>query len=417
MRILHFSTSDIKGGAARGSYWLHRSLCEQGIDSVMLVARKYSDDDRVIPLNGKTARFVERARDALDPLPLRRYEKTNDSFWTVGWVPRRLAGAVEALKPDLVHLHWMGGGFVPTAALKDIPAPLVWTLRDMWAFTGGCHYTAGCAGYRWRCGECPQLRSTQERDLSRKVWEHKLRSWEGLDLWLVPISTWLDECVQESPLLHGVPSRVIPNGVDDKRFRPFPKDEARAAWGLAPDRQYILFGAVGALKDERKGFPQLADAARDLAASCWTTRAEMLVFGDLEPETSPDLGLKTHFLGHIDDDKRLAQLYAAADVMVVPSLQEAFGKTLIEAMACGTPVVAFDSGGPVDIVEHRETGYLAQSFDANSLARGIAWCLDVPGRAEQMGRKARKCVEQKFDMSVVADQYRDLYSSILERRS
>lgn len=417
MRILHFSTSDTRGGAARGAFWLHRTLCRQGIDSLMLVGRKYSDDERVIPLNGKTARVIERARDTLDQLPLRRYRKTDDSFWTVGWVPRHLSRAVRDLQPDLIHLHWMGGGFVPVDALRDLPGPLVWTLRDMWAFTGGCHYTAGCAGYRTNCGECPQLRSPHQNDLSRAVWQHKRKAWADLDLWLVPISSWLDDCARQSPLLTGVPTRVIPNGVDDRRFRPYPKTEALAAWGLPPDKKYILFGAVGALHDERKGFPQLAEAARKLAASCWTSRAELVVFGDLEPETAPSLGLKTHFLGHIDDDDRLAQLYAAADVMVVPSLQEAFGKTLIEAMACGTPVVAFDSGGPVDIVTHRETGYLAHSFDSDDLAQGIAWCLDTPGRAEEMGRKARHCVEEKFDMNIITEHYLDLYRSILEKTS
>ena len=415
MRILHVSTSDTRGGAARGSFWLHQALCEAGIDSLMLVGRKYSDDDRVIPLNGGMARVRERVRDSLDQLPLHGYRKTDDSFWTVGWVPRQLSSAVEAVRPDLLHLHWMGGGFMPIRALKDLPLPVVWTLRDMWAFTGGCHYTAGCNGYRTRCGYCPQLSSARENDLSRAVWLHKKKAWDDLNLWLVPISNWLADCASQSSLLAEVPSRVIPNGVDVRRFRPMPSAEARAAWGLAPDKRYILFGAVGALSDERKGFGQLAEATRVLAAACWTTRAELLVFGDMAPDTSLPLGLKTHFLGHIDDDDRLAQLYAGADVMVTPSLQEAFGKTLIEAMACGTPVVAFASGGPLDIVSHKENGYLARPFDAADLAHGIDWCLEMPGRAQELGQKARRRVEEDFDMSVVVRHYSDLYQSILGR--
>lgn len=415
MRILHISTSDIRGGAARGSYWLHRALCEAGVDSRMLVGRKYSDDERVRPLSGAIARVRERLRDVLDPLPLRTYRKSDDSFWTVGWMPRRLAPAVNALQPDIVHLHWVGGGFMPIGAFRGLAAPLVWTLRDMWAFTGGCHYTAGCTGYRTGCGCCPQLNSARPDDLSRRVWKHKRKAWDGLDLWLVPISRWLAECTGQSPLFADVPTRVIPNGVDTRRFRPMARTEARAACGLDPDKRYILFGAVGALHDERKGFPQLVEATRVLAADCWSTRAELIVFGDLAPETAPPLGLKTHFLGHINDDDRLARLYAAADVMVVPSLQEAFGKTLIEAMACGTPVVAFASGGPLDIVDHRETGYLARPFESTDLARGIAWCLDSPERTEAMGRKARRRTEEDFDMRVVAEQYHALYRSILGR--
>lgn len=415
MRILHISASDTRGGAARGSYWLHQALCEAGVDSLMLVGRKYSDDERVIPLAGAAARVHEWVRDSLDQLPLSGYTKTEASFWTVGWVPRGLARAVKALRPDIVHLHWIGGGFMPIKALTGLTTPVVWTLRDMWAFTGGCHYTAGCTGYRTRCGRCPQLGSTRENDLSRMVWRHKSKAWADLDLWLVPVSNWLAECAKQSSLFADVPVQVIPNGVDSRRFRPVPPAEARAAWGLAPDKHYILFGAIGALSDERKGFGQLVEATDVLAGSRRPTQTELLVFGDIAPDMSPPMGLKTHFLGHIDDDAQLARLYAGSDVMVAPSLQEAFGKTVVESMSCGTPVVAFNSGGPQDIVEHQENGYLARPFEAADLANGINWCLDSPGRTEELGRRARHQVKEKFDMGVVVKRYRDLYESILAR--
>lgn len=415
MRILHISTSDTRGGAARGSYWLHQALCEAGVDSLMLVGRKYSEDERVIPLAGAAARVQEWVRDSLDRMPLHGYGKTEESFWTVGWVPRGLARAVKALRPDVVHLHWIGGGFMPIKALTGLNTPLVWTLRDMWAFTGGCHYTAGCTGYQTSCGRCPQLNSTRENDLSRMVWRKKSKAWADLDLWLVPVSNWLAECAKRSSLFADVPVQVIPNGVDSRRFRPVPPAEARAAWGLSPEKRYILFGAIGALSDERKGFGQLVEATNVLAASRRPTRTELLVFGDIAPDMSPPMGVKTHFLGHIDDDAQLARLYAGADVMVAPSLQEAFGKTIVESMSCGTPVVAFNSGGPQDIVSHRENGYLARPFEAADLAKGINWCLDSPGRTEDLGRRARQQVKKQFDMGVVVKSYSDLYESILAR--
>lgn len=414
MRVVHLSTSDIRGGAARGAYWLHRALGEIGVESTMLVGRKYSDDKQVVPLAGTMAPARERLRGVLDQIPLRRYRKTGEAFWTVGWVPRVLAPAVAALKPDLVHLHWMGAGFVPVAALRTLPYPLVWTLRDMWAFTGGCHYTGACTRYRAGCGHCPQLRSDRENDLSRAVWRRKAKTWDGLDLWLVPVSNWLADCARQSPLFATAPIRVIPNGVDGRRFRPVPRQEARSAWGLDPDKRYILFGALGAIHDERKGFSHLAAATRELEKSCWSKRAELLVFGDVVPDMTPPLGLRVHSLGQIDDDDWLAALYSAADVMVAPSVQEAFGKTLIEAMACGTPVVAFAEGGAVDIIGHRQNGYLAEPFDPADLARGIAWCLDRPD-LDAMGTKARDRVEEVFDMGIVAERYRDLYRTILSR--
>ncbi len=415
MRILHISASDTRGGAARGSYWLHQALREAGVDSLMLVGRKYSGDERVVPLAGATARVQEWVRGSLDQLPLSGYRKTEESFWTVGWVPRGLAGAVKALRPDIVHLHWIGGGFLPVKALAGLAAPVVWTLRDMWAFTGGCHYTAGCGGYRTGCGRCPQLGSARENDISRLIWRQKSKAWAGLDLWLVPVSNWLADCVKRSSLFADVPVTVIPNGVDSRRFRPVPPAEARAAWGLSPDKRYVLFGAIGALSDERKGFGRLVEATDVLAASRGQPPTELLVFGDIAPDMSPPMGLKTHFLGHIDDDAQLARLYAGADVMVAPSLQEAFGKTVVESMSCGTPVVAFANGGPQDIVSHRENGYLARPFEAADLANGINWCLDSKDRTDELGRRARHHVKKKFDMGVVVRRYCDLYETILAR--
>ncbi len=412
MRVLHLSGSDIRGGAARGTFWLHRALAAQGVDSLMLVGRKYSDDGNVSTVSGALAPVTERLRDLLDPLPLRRYDVTGESFWTLGWLPRRIRGAVDAFAPDVVHLHWIGGGFLPVAALRGLGRPVVWTLRDMWGFTGGCHYTAGCRRYETACGACPQLRSGREDDVSRATARRKQHLWRDVPMTLVPISNWLAGCARRSTVLGRHRIEVIPNGIDVRRFRPVPRAEARAAWDFSPSKRYILFGALGALADARKGYHELVEAARILAHDCWSTRAELVVFGDLAPEGAGELALPARFLGHIDDDDRLAQLYSAGDVMVTPSLQEAFGKTLIEAMACGTPVVAFDGTGPADIVVHHETGWLAAQGNAADLAAGISWCLSDPARTAALGTAARRRAEALFDIDVVAGRYRALYERL-----
>lgn len=414
MRVLHLSTSDVRGGAARGAFWLHRALRERGVDSHMLVGRKYSSDRDVSSVNGVFAPLSERIRDALDLVPLRRYDKTDDSFWTLGWVHRRMAGAVDAMKPDVIHLHWTGAGFLPVGALRAFRQPMIWTLRDMWAVTGGCHYSAGCRGYEASCGYCPQLRSEMGDDVSHKTWWRKRQAWRDMNLTLVPISNWLADCVRRSALLAAYPLEVIPNGLDTGQFSPVSRDRARAAWGLARDKRYILFGAIDAFRDKRKGYRQFVRAMEILARSCWSTRAEILIFGDPAPKGAPALALPTRFLGRIDDDSRLAQLYTAADVMVVPSIEEAFGKTLVESMACETPVVAFDGTGPADIVAHRETGYLAKPFEEADLAAGIEWCLEKPERTDTLGRAARRRARTLFDIDAVAARYVDLYQRVLK---
>lgn len=414
IRVLHLSTSDVRGGAAKGSYALHRALSRSGIDSRMLVGRKHSDDPNVSELNRIASAAVERTRGLIDGLPLRIYRKTDESFWTVGWCPRRIEAPLGRHDPDLVHLHWTGGGFLPVYALAGFVRPVVWTLRDMWAFTGGCHYSAGCEGYRTRCGRCPQLTSDKENDLSRLMFRHKSAAWRQFDVTAVAISTWLAECARESGLFPETRIRIIPNGIDTCVFRPHAKSQARAELGLEPGRRHILFGALGALSDRRKGFPELLQAIERIGAFTPTDELVLNVFGNVSVADLPPVNVKVHAFGAIDDDHLLAKLYSACDVMVAPSLQEAFGKTLAEAMACGTPVVAFNSGGPADIVTHGETGYLATPFEPEDLARGIAWCLEAEDRRRALGEAARRRAEREYSIDHVGARYRDLYHELLE---
>lgn len=411
-RILHLSGTDTQGGAARGSYWLHRALVDGGTDSRMLVDRKFSDDETVkAPANGNAV--IRRLRAMAERAPLASYRPTGESFWSTNWVPSLAVRAVRNETPDIVHIHWGGGGFLPVEAVARFGCPVVWTLRDMWPFTGGCHYTAGCDFFRTGCGACPQLRSTNENDLSRKVFNRKRDAWQDSEIWPVPISKWLADEARSSPLFHGRPMEIIPNGLDTERFRPSDRNAARREWHLPLERKLILFGALHATTDTRKGFSELCDAIRQLARDGAPDRYMLVVFGADESDGMKSLGIDVVAVGNIADDRRIATLYAAADVMVTPSLQEAFGKTLIEAMACATPVVAFDHGGPADIVEHKRSGYLARPFEAADLAAGIAWCLDGDERLKILRRHARERVERYYDICVVARQYTDLYQRIL----
>jgi glycosyltransferase involved in cell wall biosynthesis len=413
-RVLHLSTFDVDSGAARGMFWLHRRLREQSIDSSILVSRKSGSDPTVHALKGSFARLAARARMRTDQWPLRRYRKTDDAFWTVGWLPSGIERQIRVFDPDIVHLHWTGNGFLGIKDLARIDRPMVWTLRDMWAFTGGCHYTSGCDHYRGMCGGCPQLRSDDQHDLSRVIWTQKEAYWRDLNLRLVPISEWMADCVRESTLLRSFPTEVIPNGVDTSRFRPQGRLSRRAIWRLPPEARVIAFGAINATRDHRKGFPQLMAALQALGRSGQGTNLVVVVFGDTKPEDMPDLGIDIRFVGFMDDDQKLAELYSCADAAVVPSLEEAFGKTVIEAMACGTPVVAFDHGGPKDIITHRVDGYLAQAFSVDDLAAGMLWCVDQSRTDAGLRDRARAKAVERFDIGVVADRYVSLYERILQ---
>lgn len=415
MKTLILSTFDVEGGAARAAYRLHNGLQRIGMDSQMVVQTKYGDDRTVIGPQTKMKRGFGLIRPTLDSFPLLLYPNRQDILFSPAILPDNLATLVAKLNLDVVHLHWVAGGFLRPKTLKHFNKPLIWTLHDMWAFTGGCHYDEECGRYRESCGKCPVLASSKNWDLSRWIWRRKQKAWKDLEFTVVTPSRWLGDCAKASSLFCDLRVEIIPNGLDSSRFKPYDKHIARELLFLPQDKKLILFGAIDSTSDKRKGFQFLQPALQALANNEWENEIELIVFGSSKPPTPPELSMKTHYLGHLPGDLSLGLLYAAADVMLVPSIQEAFGQTASEAMACGTPVVAFGATGLLDIVEHKRTGYLAQPFDAEDLAKGIAWVLEDDERWQALSHQARQKVEDEFAIESVAQRYAELYREVLER--
>jgi glycosyltransferase involved in cell wall biosynthesis len=227
----------------------------------------------------------------------------------------------------------------------------------MCPFTGGCHYSRECNKYTQSCGYCPQLKSQQDGDISRWVWWRKTKAWKNLDLTIVTPSQWLANCARNSSLFKDLRIEVIHNGLDIQRFKPIEKNTARHLLGLPQDKQLILFGSVSPTSDNRKGFLLLKPALQKLSQSpMLQERLELVIFGASEPKEPIDVGFKIRYLGRLNDDISLALTYSAADVMIVQSIQEAFGQTASESLSCGTPVVAFNANGLKDIVDHQQNG-------------------------------------------------------------
>jgi glycosyltransferase involved in cell wall biosynthesis len=294
--------------------------------------------------------------------------------------------------------------------IARIKAPIVWSLHDMWAFTGGCHYNEECGTYKSKCGECKVLGSDKEKDLSRKIFKRKQKVFNlKKDITIVGLSNWLNECSKSSALLKDKKHINLPNPIDTTIFKPFDKEKSRELWSLPKDKKLVLFGAMGATSDPRKGFDELSEAMQKLDDKS----IEFVVFGSSEPKKSQNFGFKTHYLGSLADDVSLVTLYSAVDVMIVPSLQEAFGQTASEAMACGKPVVAFATTGLLDIVDHKENGYLAKPFDTSDLENGIEWVLNND-KYDLLCVNARGKVLREFDSILVAKKYIELYEDTLK---
>jgi glycosyltransferase involved in cell wall biosynthesis len=410
MRVLHLAMHE-GSGAGRAALRLHYGLLENQVNSQVLSVQKGTDIPSVLKVQ-HPANMAKRLQAKLSVRVLKRGFGCTNTF-SVNASPSLIWGQVQQLQYDLINLHWVGYEYIRIEDLRKVKTPLVWTLQDMWPFTGGCHYSGECNRYTASCGACPQLGGQKEIDLSHWVWQRKAKTWEDLNLTIVAPSQWIADCARASSLFREQRIEVIPFCLDTNCYRPMDRQAARATFNLPQDKQIVLFGALSATQDRRKGFHLLLPALQKLSQNGWGDRTELVVFGASEPKEPIDMGFKVYYLGSLSADEALSRAYSCADVMVVPSIQESFGQTASEAMACGTPVVAFDATGPRDIVDHLHNGYLATAYEVDDLAQGIAWILDHTREQDALRHHAREKAERAFSLNVQAQRYQSLYAELL----
>ena len=409
MDILNVSTNDISGGAAIAAYRVHKSLCETGINSKMLVQSKESDDKTVIGPSNKLKKGLALLRPTLDSAIIKLFGCASKSIFHAAWLPfSSILSHIDSMSPDIIHLHWVCKGMMRVETI-------VWTLHDMWAFTGGCHYNDGCERFQQACGSCPQLDRSGKYDLSHYVLKRKKKAFNQLHITIVTPSKWLAECAKTSSLFKGQRIEIIHNGLNLNLFKPVDKTQARRIWNLPINKKLILFGAMKATVDYRKGFDLIHEALKQLTDR-WTGKAELVIFGSSEPENPPNLGLPVHYLGLLHDDVSLALIYSAADITVVPSRQDNLSNIVVESLACGTPAVAFDIGGMSDMIVHKVNGYLAKPFDTSDLASGIDWVISNDKRHKDLCIKARDKAVGCFDIEKTARKYAILYENVLSAK-
>ena len=411
MKILIVNTSDFEGGAARASYRLHKSLLAIHVDSKMLVQNKSSDDFTVIAETSKLRKGFNKLRPTIDSLPIGFFKERTKTLFSPSWFGfSNIVDQINEINPDIVHLHWICGGMMTIEDIARIKAPIVWSLHDMWAFTGGCHYDEECQGYEKECGNCKVLGSEKDHDLSKKIFKRKQKTFsQKKDITIVGISNWLNECSKNSTLLKDKNHINLPNPLDTNIFKPFDKEKARELWGLPKDKKLVLFGAMGATSDPRKGFYELMESLEEIEDS----NVELVIFGSERCEETEDLGFIVYYLGQLYDDVSLVTLYNSVDVMIVPSLQENLSNAIMESLACGVPVVGFDIGGNADMIDHERNGYLAKPFSTKDLALGIEWVLNNYNY-KILCQNARNKVLNNFDSVVLAEKYIELYKSIVD---
>jgi glycosyltransferase involved in cell wall biosynthesis len=405
---------NLDGGAGGAAHLLHRGLREAGVDSHLLVQFDSRGGEATHPVpTGRMSWRLAFRRGRLDRVPVRLYPERvrPHSVWPL-WLPSRLVPQrVEELAPDVINLHWILDGLLSIEQVGRLSRPIVWTMHDMWPFTGGCAYSLGCERFEERCGSCPVLGSSSDRDLSRAVWLRKRQAWRHLDITAVAPSRWLAGEARRSSLFHDRRVEVIPYGIDTAVFKPMDTGAARVLLNLPQDSTLVMFGAHD--DSPRKGMGFLVEALRRLSAKR-ISRIAALVAGPRSLTASLDIGMPVHALGRLGDPYAMAAVYSAADVVVVPSVFENLPLVGLEAMACGTPVVAFNADtGIVDIVDHRENGYLAAARDPEDLGRGIEWVVADPERHARLSGAARAKAQREYTLAVSARRYADLFTEVL----
>lgn len=408
MKIYHFSSNNDKGGAARAASRIHIALLKLGVDSTMFVDELDMPGERVFGSNRLLDIFLSKARAKAANLMLKSLNTENSGQHSLSVFPSHWLKFINESDADIVHLHWINREMLSISDIGKIKKPIVWTLHDMWSFSGAEHL---CDDNRWKDGYFKNNRPLCEKglDLNRWVFERKLKHWKE-PINIVTPSTWLSECARSSYLMNSWPVSTIPNCLDDDLWKPTDKQHARNLFGFSQKKKIILFGSYGSNTTINKGFDLLLKSLQTLNNS--VDDYELAVFGDASKAQFSKLNIPVHFMGHIKNDEKLVSLYNAADMMVIPSRLEAFGQVASEAQACGTPVVAFSTSGLKDIVEHGQTGYLAKPFNIHDLAAGIEWVATTKD-ADNLSKKSEERAHEIFSYRHVAMQYRSLYEKIL----
>lgn len=406
MKILTVTGKDFFG-AGRAALRLHKGLCQKGVEARMYVGDKKSDDDTVVDIFPSywQKQFIKLYRNLEDRL-LKGYPNRHKGLFSSARYGMNPLRAIHKYQPDLVHFHWINRGLVKLDNLKKIKVPVVISLHDMWTFTGGCHYTGTCEAFKDGCGQCTFLSSGVVEDLSRDNYLKKTQVFNAVDnLTVIGLSKWMADEAKSSPLLNNARVVNLPNGIDIDKFSPKDNRDFKEKQGLSLDKKIVLFGAVAALDEPRKGFSYLKQALSLLDSNEY----ELVIIGG--DKSFQQEGFKVHNLGNINDDELMIGFLSAADVVVVPSIQENLSNVIMESLACATPVVAFDIGGNGDMIKHQQNGYLS-SLSSDELAEGIMWCASEENNAK-LSEAARNYVVDNFDIAKVSQQYIALYDDIL----
>ena len=409
MKVLLVNTSETTGGAAIACGRIMKALRGEGVDASMMVRNAEKHADAVIPVGSGCQKKWCFLRERATIWAANGFSKDKLFYSDIANSGIDITKTREFREADVIHLHWINQGFISLDGLKKIVEsgkPIVWTMHDMWPFTGICHHAEECTKYTTGCHDCPLLPKRGCTDLAKKTFERKLSVLSQADITFVGCSRWLADLCGKSKIAKGHKVVSIPNPIDTAAYAPMDKAAIRRKLGLPADKKLILFCSVKTT-DIRKGMQYFQESCRILKETA-SADIEVLILGKNGDVLGATLPLPFHALGYVAEGLPLAEFYNAADVFVTPSLQENLPNTIMEAMSCGVPCVGFNIGGIPEMIDHMSNGYVAEYKSAEDFARGIRRVLEGPDYAT-MCQNARTKVLENYSEPVVARQYISLF--------
>lgn len=405
MKVMIVNKSNTSGGAGRAAYRLHHALRCNGVNSCMLVGSKDGYEKEVFEVYNKKNKQLHLFRYVLDSIPVRLY-KNNKALFSPSIIPAgKIVKKINESDVDIVHLHWICNGLISIEDIGKIQKPIVFSLHDMWLYTGGCHYDCGCGKYKSECGNCPVLGSNRKIDLSRIGFERKRKLFtKKNNIVVVGLSNWMSECARSSRILKDKQIITLPNPIDAGKYQLVDKKIARKLHGLPVTKKLV---GCFASKDSRKGLEIVKKTLIELNDE----NIEVVVIGEAIKK-NVDSMCSIYNMGVLKDDVSLRLFYNSLDVMMVPSIQENLSNVIMESLACGTPVVCFKVGGNVDLVNHKVNGYLANECSVKEMISGIRWLIKNNIK-NKLGINARVKIEEQYDMNRVSRMYEEVYQNLL----
>jgi glycosyltransferase involved in cell wall biosynthesis len=409
MKIVIISTFEINGGAAVAAKRLMCSLRKSGYEACMLVRDRQTEDPYVESVNTSWLKrkmyFILFCYERLVIFIHNCFSRKHLFDVSIANTGVDISRHPLVQDADILHIHWINQGFLSLKNIRQLQKlnkPIIWTMHDMWCFTGICHYAGTCRKYQYVCQNCEILKNG---DIAQCVFEKKRKNLRT-GIKYVGCSKWIADIARQSKILQNASITNIPNPIDKEIFTPKDKTLARQKFHLPLDKKLILFAAAK-LSDTRKGISYFIDACKQLDKDI------EIVFmgGKIDESLINSFSQKTHQLGYLNSPEDITYAYSSCNVFVIPSLEDNLPNTIMEAMSCGTPCVGFNIGGIPEMIDHKENGYVAEYKNAEDLADGIIYCIE---NKEILSKKAREKVLANYSEAVVAEKYISLYKELLE---